>query len=106
MKPQLGKNSIGENLPVLTPKTANAFLINGSGAHAESPALQAGNYRLAVRASTDNLGVMVTVYKDTVANATTTTGMFMSHNITEVFALEEGSIISVIDGIVNVTPLI
>ena len=105
MIPQLGKNSIGETLPILTPKTASAFLVDGSIAHAESPRLPAGNYRIAVRLSTDNLGVMIKIYNQTVDTATTTTGMFLPHNAIEVFALEEGSIISVIDGTINVTPL-
>ena len=105
MKPEIGKNSIGESLPILTPKTASAFLVDGSIAHAESARLPVGNYRIAVRLSTDNLGVMMKVYKDTVDTATTSTGMFLPHNAIEVFALEEGSVISVIDGVINVTPL-
>jgi hypothetical protein len=106
MIPQLGKNSIGETLPILTPKTASAFLVDGSDSHGESAKLQAGNYRIAVRTSTGNAGVMVKIYTTTVDTATTSTGMFMPHNSSEVFPLEEGSIISVIDGIINVTPLI
>jgi hypothetical protein len=105
MKPEIGKNSLGESLPILTPKTANAFLVNGSIAHAESNPLPSGIYRISVRTSTDNAGVMVKIYTTTVDTATTSTGMFMAHNSSEVFPLEEGSIISVIDGIINVTPL-
>jgi hypothetical protein len=105
MIPQIGKNSIGETLPILTPKTASFFTVDGSIAHAESAALQVGNYRISVRTSTDSLGVMISIYKGTADYATTSHGMFMPHNSTEVFALEEGSIISVIDGIINVTPL-
>ena len=105
MKPQIGKNSIGESLPILTPKKASFFTVDGSIAHAESARLQAGNYRIAVRLSTDNLGVMIKIYNQTVDTATTTTGMFLPHNSIEVFALEENSVISVIDGVINVTPL-
>jgi hypothetical protein len=104
MKPEIGRNSIGESLPVLTPKTGSAFIVNGSIAHAESAKLEAGNYRIAVRLSTDNLGVMVVITL-VGTSATTSTGMFMPHNSVEVFALEEGSVISVIDGVLNVTPL-
>jgi hypothetical protein len=104
MKPEIGRNSIGESLPVLTPKTESAFIVNGSIAHAESAKLEAGNYRIAVRLSTDNLGVMVLITL-VGTSATTNTGMFMPHNSVEVFSLEEGSVISVIDGVINVTPL-
>jgi hypothetical protein len=105
MKPEIGRNSKGESLPILTPRTSGFFIVDGSNAHAESSPLSSGNYRVAVRVSTDNAGVMVTIYKTTTDNATTTHGMFMPHNSVEVFALEEGSIISVIDGTINVTPL-
>ena len=104
MIPQIGKNSIGESLPILTPKTASAVLVDGSIAHAESAKLPSGNYRIAVRTSTDNLGVMITISLIG-TSATTASGMFLPHNAIEVFALEEGSVISVIDGVINVTPL-
>ena len=105
MIPVIGKNSIGESLPILTPKTASFFTVDGSIAHAESAVLSIGNYRIAVRLSTDNLGVMIKIYKGTADYATTAAGMFLPHNSIEVFALEENSVISVIDGVINVTPL-
>lgn len=96
------KNTLGENLSVLWPDTVNSFLVDGSSAHAESPKLKGGTYRIAVRESTDNLGVMVTVTKAG-TSATTTKGMFLAHNHTEYFVFDEDEIISVIDGIINVT---
>jgi hypothetical protein len=99
----IAKNTLGESLPVLTPDTSKSFLVNGSIAHAESEKLPSGIYRISVRASTTNLGVMVKSTLDG-DSATTSTGMFMAHNSTEYFVLEEGSILSVIDGIINVTP--
>ena len=97
----IAKNVKGDVLPVLTPYTAGAFQVDGSSAHAESAVLAHGIYRLSVRSSTGNAGVMITI---TLAGtyATTTSGMFLAHNAAEYFILEEGSIISVIDGKISV----
>lgn len=94
-------NRNGEVLPVLEPITSESFLIDGSIAHAESVILDEGIYRLSVRTSTDDAGVMISIGAS--ASATTSTGMFLAHNNAEYFFISEGQRISVIDGIVNVT---
>lgn len=96
------KNTLGENLPVLWPDTVNSFLVDGSIAHAESPKLKTGTYRIAVRSSTDDLGVMITITKAGTF-ATTVTGLWMPQGSVEYFTFDEGEIISVIDGNINVT---
>ena len=99
----IAKNIQGDVLPVLTPYTAGAFQVDGSIAHAEAAALPHGIYRISVRTSTGNAGVMIAI---SIAGtyATTTAGMFMAHNAAEYFILEEGSIISVIEGKISVCP--
>lgn len=98
----IAKNTQGEVLGVLWPDTVNSFLVDGSGAHAESAPLKGGKYRIAVRVSTGDFGVMITITKAG-TTATTATGMFMAHNSVEFFVLDKDEIISVIDGIINVT---
>jgi hypothetical protein len=99
----IARNILGESVPVLQPDTTNMFAIDGSIAHAESAKLPTGIYRLAVRESTDDLGVMVAISLAG-TSATTAAGMWMPQGSVEYVVLEEGSIISVIDGKVNVTP--
>jgi hypothetical protein len=100
----IARNTLGESLPVLTPNTAGMFAIDGSVAHASSAKLSHGIYRLAVRESTTDLGVMVKITLTGDA-ATTTAGMWMAQGSVEYFILQEGSIIDIIDGKLNVTPM-
>ena len=99
----IARNAEGAILPVLTPYTAGAFQVDGSISYANSAKLPFGIYRISVRTSTGNAGVMMKITL-TADSATTASGMFMAHNSTEYFVLEEGSIISVIDGKISVCP--
>jgi len=94
-------NRLGDVLPVLEPLTSESFLVDGSVAHAESAIIPEGIYRISVRTSTDDAGVMVSI--GAAASATTNTGIFLAHNSAEYFFISEGQLISVIDGIINVT---
>lgn len=87
------------------PDTPNMFLIDGSIAHAESAKLKSGIYRLAVKSSTSDLGVTIKI-TSTGDSATTVAGMWMGQGSVEFIVIPDDYIISVIDGILNVTPCI
>jgi hypothetical protein len=97
-------NKAGESMPLLEAVTSGSFIVDGSIAHAESAKLPQGVYRIAVRSSTADAGVMLKITTDIANTATTTTGMFMAQGSTEYIPIPEGSYISVIDGKINVTP--
>ena len=97
-------NKNGESLPLLESVTSGSFIVDGSIAHAESAKLSQGTYRIAVRSSTGDLGVMVKITDTAADTATTTTGMWMAQGSVEYFPIAEGKHISVIDGKINVTP--
>jgi hypothetical protein len=101
----IAKNINGESLPILTPDTTKMFYIDGSVANAKCAPLNSGIYRIAVRESTSDLGVMVKITLNG-DSATTTSGMWMAQGSVEYFVLQEGSIIDVIDGKLNVTPFV
>lgn len=96
-------NKQGESLPVLTPETTLLKIVDGTIAHAESAALIAGIYRIAVQSTVDDLGCHVAI-TTAGTGATVTTGLFMGNGCVEYFALPEGSIVSVINGKLNIVP--
>lgn len=102
----IATNAKGESLPVLQALTTEAIQIDGTNAHAESSKLDRGLYRIAVRSSVNGLGVMLKITDDDADTATTTTGTFMPDGCVEVYPVEEGQHITVIDGKLNVTKLI
>lgn len=101
----IARNSIGESLPVLQPKTTLVQIVDGTLAHAPSSALPSGIYRIAVQSSVDSLGCHIAI-TTAGTGATITTGLFMGSGAIEYFALEEGSIVSVINGKINIVPCV
>jgi hypothetical protein len=95
-------NNKSESLPVLQTDTVHSFQVDGTAAHAESGKLPVGIYRIAVRTSVNDLGVMIMITAMGTL-ATTTTGMYMAQGVSEYFGIEDNDIISVIDGKINVT---
>ena len=96
-------NKAGESLPVLTPNTSGIKIVDGTAAHAESSSLDQGIYRIAVQSSVDDAGCHVAI---TAAGtgATILNGLFMGNGSVEYFALEQGSIVSVLNGKLNIIP--
>lgn len=103
INPMIPVNKLGESLPLLTPNTTGVKIVDGTAAHAESAVLDQGIYRIAVESSVGDAGCHVTI---TLAGtgATILNGLFMANGLVEYFALEQGSIISVINGKLNVVP--
>jgi len=101
---EVAKNKRGESMPVMICDTDNMFNVDGSIAHAESAALPQGIYRIAVRQSTDDAGVMIQIAA--APSATTSDGMFIPQGGVEYTLIEDGNSISVIDGVINVVPMI
>jgi hypothetical protein len=96
-------NKRGETLPILTPNTLGLIIVDGTIAHAESAKLDEGIYRVAVQSTVDDAGCHIAI---TAAGtgATVTTGLFMGTGAIEYFGLEQGSIVSVINGKINIVP--
>lgn len=97
------KNKLGESLPVLTPNTLGLIIVDGTSAHAESAKLSEGIYRIAVQSTVDDAGCHIAI---TIAGtgATVTSGLFMGNGLVEYFALDANSIVSVINGKINIVP--
>lgn len=102
--PGTSVNRLGESLPIFNPITSNSIQLDGTAGHAESAALPEGNYRLAVKSSVNNAGVMVEISDTPVV--TTTTGMWLAQSWVEYFFIPEGSKISVINGLLNITKIV
>lgn len=96
-------NKNGESLPILTPKTSGVIIVDGTAAHAESAPLEQGTYRLAVQSSVGDAGVHIAITTAGTA-ATITNGFFMGNGGVEYIGLDASSIISVINGKLNVCP--
>lgn len=97
----IAKDREGNNLPILSPDYSVLQYIDGSNAHAEGAKLPAGIYRIAIVSSVDTGGVHLKI-SEAGTSATVANGIFMPHGSIEYFPLEEGSIISVIGGKINV----
>ncbi len=89
----------GKPIPVL-PLGASQD-IDGTSAHAETTALEAGVYRLAVVSATGD-GVRVAVGDEAVAEADST---YMGVGQVEIIGVSYGHVISVLDGVLNITKL-
>lgn len=102
MEKTVAKNRMEESLPVLIAETSGAVIVDGSlAAAACSPRIK-GIYRIAVMTSVSSAGANLQI---TIAGtvATAITGMWIGHNAVEYVYCEEGSIISVINGKINIT---
>lgn len=102
MEKTVAKNRMDESLPVLIAETSGAVIVDGTAAAAASTARIKGIYRIAVMTSNSSAGVTVQITTAGTA-ATLTTGMWIGHNAVEYVYCEEGSIISVINGKINIT---
>ena len=93
-------NRSGEAIPVLTPLSAGGVLIDGTAAHAESSVLQSGIYRMVVETSAAD---DTHVYISTAGTAATASnGFYMPKGAIEYFFLDQASIVSVLNGILNI----
>jgi len=99
----IAKNVIGESLPILTPNTLGVKIVDGTNAHAESTPFDEGKYRIAVQTTVGDVGCHIAI-TSTGDGATVTTGLFMGNGCVEYFLLATGSIVSVINGKINICP--
>lgn len=97
-------NKNGESLPVLTPITPSVININGTAGAVASNKLPESTYRLEVTSSVGDAGLFLTV---TAAGtvATSINSLHMGQGSVEYFAIPEGMIISVLNGLLNIVPV-
>ena len=93
----------GNAMPVVMLDTAKAIEIDGTLAHAESGKLAQGMYRLSVVTSVADGGVRIEI--GSAPTAAAGDGSYLSHGATEYLFIKADDIISVVNGLLNVTPI-
>jgi len=90
----------GESLPILSLDTVIYQTIDGTGAHAESTVLEPGKYRIGICESAANNAFINITTAGTAAEAEK--GAYMPLGLVEYIYISVNSIISVVDGKLNI----
>lgn len=98
-------NRKGESLPLMVAVTTSTIIVDGTSAHAESARLSQGIYRIAVE-SVASTGIHLAIIDEGGIAATITNSLYMANNTSEYFAIDEGKVLSVIGGKINVVKFI
>lgn len=97
---ETAKSRNGQDLPMLSLATAVYQTIDGTGGHAESSVLEPGKYRIVISESAGNNAFINISEVGTAAE--TGKGAYMPLGLVEYIYIDANSIISVVDGILNI----